>query len=245
MTDVVKLENYINKEEISIPRTPKEYILWFEEKLKITKALKEELKMQNILHRGIAKIFYEELLPLYRLLQNKHTEWGNARFIPIIGNQNYDIEVKTKSNSISRYIEITVANMHEKEHARDEYFLEHGCVNAIGEVVIERDKQGGKKIAVQEEARPHREINQEIKKRIIELITKKMAVAKRPNNTALLVFFVDYIAFRYDKSSSKSEMNTFLDSINTRWQNRYSALYVVGASGSFYERHKEIKNLED
>ncbi|HAH21599.1 MAG: hypothetical protein A2Y00_05640 [Omnitrophica WOR_2 bacterium GWF2_43_52] len=79
MVGVVKLENYINKEEISIPRTPEEYILWFEGKLQITKEQREELKTQNILHKGVAKYFYEELFPLYRLLQNKSKTWKGAQ----------------------------------------------------------------------------------------------------------------------------------------------------------------------
>ena len=244
-SSVERFENYINNEEISQRRTSNEYILWFEEKLRITKEYRKEFKTQNILHQGVAKIFYEELFPLYRLLQNKLEEWKDVQFKPIIGNQNHDVKVKSNINDVPQHIEITVADQDKIEHARMEYFLNHGYVNAIGEVLIERDKKSGKKITVQEEARPSKEINQKIKNRISELINKKMVVKERPNNTALLVFFDDYIAFRYDKSSSKSEMNTFLDSINTEWQNRYSALYVVGASESFYERCKSIKNLQN
>jgi len=242
MMGVVKLENYINAEEISTPRTPNEYILWFEKKLKITKTLREELKSQNILHQGIAKIFYEELFPLYRLLQNKLQEWKNARFTPIIGNQNYDVEVKTENNRTPQYIEIVIANMNEIEHARMEYFLENGHVSMVGGVSIERNRRLGKKITVEEEAHSSEEINRKVKDRINSLINKKIMVKERPNNTALLVFFDDYTSFRYDICSSKSEMNTFLDSIKIEWQNRYSALYIVGASGSFYERPLAIKN---
>lgn len=241
----MRFEEYIKEDEISQPRTPKEFINWFENKLEITKNLREELKTQNILHQGVAKIFYEELFPLYRLLQNKLEEWRGVIFKPIIGNQNYDVKVSPCRENIPNYIEITVADMNEEEKARMEYFLNHGHVNAIGEVVIERDKKRGKKITVYEDACPSGEINQKIRNRIGELINKKMAVKERPNNTALLVFFDDYTAFRYDRCSSKSEMNTFLDSVNTEWQNRYLALYVVGASGSFYERYQTIKNLEN
>ena len=126
-----------------------------------------------------------------------------------------------------------------------EYFLSHGHVNMIGDILIKRDKKLGKKVTVDEEAHSSEEINRKIKNRISELLAKKMAVKERPNSTALLVFFDDYTAFRYDRCSSKSEMNTFLDSINIEWWNRYSAFYVVGVSGSFYEGCQAIKNLEN
>lgn len=233
----VKLENYINEKEISLPRTPDEYISWFEEKLKITKEFREELKIQCILHKGIAKYFYEELFPLYCLLKNKSKAWEKNKFIPIVGNQNFDVRVDPGRNGIPQYIEIVAADRNESEHARMEYFLAHGSVNSIGEVSITREKRNGKKISVDEEAYSSEEINQRVKDRISELINKKITVKERPDNTALLVSFCDYAAFRYDKDSSKVEMNTFLDTLNIQWQIRYLALYAVGMSGqSFYER---------
>lgn len=63
MISVEKLENYINKEEIFQPRTPKEYVLWFEGKLKIIKERGKELKKQILLHEGVSKYFHEELFP--------------------------------------------------------------------------------------------------------------------------------------------------------------------------------------
>lgn len=233
----VKLENYIRAEEIFLPRTPNEYIIWFEEKLEITKKHREELKAQNILHKGIAKYFYEELFPLYRLLQNKSKTWGQAKFIPIIGNQNFDVQVYSDRNGIPKYIEIVVADRNESEHARMEYFLAYGSVNSIGDVSITRNKRNGKRVSVYEKAHSREEINQKIKDRIIELINKKITVKVRPNNTALLVFFDDYTSFRYDLEKSKQEMQAFLDSLNIQWRDKYSALYIVGASGkSFYKK---------
>lgn len=235
-----KLEQYISEDEISQPRTAIEYILWFESKLGITKERREELKKQNILHIGVAKVFYEELFPLYRLLQNKLKEWSDLRFKPGVGNQNYDVEVEAGRGGVPQYIEIVVADRNEEEHARMEYFLNYGQVNMIGDVLIMRDKKNGKTISVDEEAHSSAEINRKIENRISELINKKMAVTERPNNTALLVFFDDYTAFRYDLYTSKPNMDAFLDSIKVCWQNRYSALYVVGASGnSLWQRTRK------
>jgi len=232
-------EQYINKEEISQPRTAEEFICWFEKKLSITNE-RRELRRQNLLHEGVAKIFYEELFPLYRLLQNKAGDWEREKFMPVIGNQNYDVEVQTNRKDVPRYIEITTTDMDEEEKFRMQYFLEHGHVVLTGKVSIRKDKKTGKKINVENEARNHSEGTHEIKDRIKELITKKLSVTKRPDNTALLVYYVDYIYLRYDDGASKNEVDTFIDSINIPWQNQYSMLYVVGASGkSFFEKRGE------
>ena len=240
----MKFENYINKKEISIPRTPKEYILWFEGKLRITKERREEFKTQNILHKGIAKYFYEEMFPLYRLLQNKSKTWERSRFSPVIGNQNFDVKVDSNRKDIPQYVEIVVADRDESENAKMEYFLAHGSVNSIGNVSIERNKRLGKKITVDEEAHSSEEINRRVKDRINSLINKKIMVKERPDNTALLVFFDDYTAFRYDLNKSKSEMEEFLNSIDIPWRDQYSALYIVGASGkSFWGKNGRGNNI--
>ena len=231
----MKLEEYIKEDEISQSSTPKEFIDWFEEKLAITKKLREELEVQNLLHKGIAKDFYEELFPLYRLLQNRRKEWEDMKFKPIIGgHKSYDVEVSNCKQDIPQYIEITVADFDEAEKAKMEYHFNNVLA---GNVLIKRDKKTGKKISVVDnEAHCCEEINQKAKERIIERINDKMTKSP-PSNTALLVYFDDYTAFRYDEAKSKIKMDSFLDSITIQWQNQFVALYVVGVSGkSFHER---------
>lgn len=81
------LESYVSEVEISQSRTLAEFIEWFEQKLSITKEYRDELKEQNILHKGVAKEFYEELFPLYCLLQRKQQEWQGVRITYIPRNQ--------------------------------------------------------------------------------------------------------------------------------------------------------------
>jgi len=232
----MKFEEYIKENEISQPRTPQEYVDWFKEKLAITKTLKEELETQNLLHEGIAKKFYEELFPLYLLLQNKLVEWDRIKVKPIMSNPPYDVEVLTCREDIPNYLEITVTDFDEAEKARMKYHLNNVLA---GNVLIKRDEKTGKKISViDNEAHRCEDINQKVKERIIERINDKMTKSP-PHNTALLVYFDDSIAFCHDKANSKIKMNSFLDSITIQWQNKFVALYVVGASGeSFYERRR-------
>jgi len=213
-----KLENYISKEEISQPRSPKDFIDWFEEKLEITKKLREKLEMQNILHRGRAKIFYEELFPLYRLLQNKRKDWRSAKLTPIIGNQNYDVEVKTCRTDVPKYIEITITDMDEKAIARWKSFASGQGDTGLSGFADELYRQGIDKI-----------------KRAIEQKVKK---GKRPDNTALLVYIDDYEIFPYFKEEPKKEIDSFLCLLDIQWQSKFKFLYLVGISGnSFWERH--------
>lgn len=234
------LENYITKEEISQPRTPKQFVSWFEEKLATTKQLSHALREQNLLHKGIAKYFYEELFPLYRLLQNKLEAWNDVEFIPILGNQNYDIEVKSDRADFLKYIEITQADMNEDEHFRMRYLLEHGSVNKIGKVSKQGTKRAGLKISVINEAKRHTELNLEKKNQIKKAIEDKQKVKRKPDNTALLVDFDDYIAYSQDED--RKEMNKFLDSVYNLWNKQYVTLFVVGASGKgCWEKHNRNK----
>lgn len=216
MTLVKKLENYLNEQEISQPRTPEEYIHWFEEKLEITRDLKEELREQMLLRRGkMSEYFYNELFPLWRLLQNKCGDWEQEKFAPVMGSQNYDIEVRTDRKDVPKYIEIINIDMNAEEYSINRQLFENRYAHVKS---VSRES---------------------IKKRIKEAIDKKMHVAARPDDTALLVYFNDYTAFRYDNDGARHEMTIFADSINIAWQDRYITLYIVGASGkSFYERRR-------
>jgi hypothetical protein len=162
----MSFENYITKEEASIPRNPKEFIDWFKEKLRITKEYRDELKKQNLLHEGIAKIFYEELFPLYRLLQCKEKEWHDTRIMYVYGNQNFDVEIISSRQDIPRFIEITQSDMNKEEYLRMKYFLEKGSVSMIGSVLKEGNKKTGLKISVEEIATDHSEWNLKKKEQI-------------------------------------------------------------------------------
>lgn len=229
------LENYITKNEISMPRTPNKFISWFEEKLNIAKYLQRDSRKQHLLHQGYTKYFHEELFPLYRLLQNKLETWNDINFIPILGNQNFDVKVESSGYNFPKYIEITQADMNEQEHLRMMYFFEHGSVNMVGKVTKEGTKKTGLKFSVEDECGERSETNLKKKSQIKEAIEKKQKVKENPAGTALLVYFDDYIAFSQDKE--RKEMDEFLDTMHSLWNNRYMRLFVVGASGKrFWEK---------
>ncbi|MFA4991290.1 MAG: hypothetical protein WC569_01755 [Candidatus Omnitrophota bacterium] len=233
------LKSYINKNEISQPKTPNEFIEWFEQKLKITKNHREELKKQNILHEGIAKKFYEELFPLYRFLQHKAEEWHDVKINYSPGNQNFDVEVKSDREFIPKYIEITQADMNENESLRMRYFSKKSTVSMTGKVLKKGTKRTGLRISVDDEAKKRCVLISEKMEQIRIAINKKINVTKRPDSTALLVYFDDYIGFTQNKERQK--INVFL-SKNESWKKQYIYLFVVGASGEFFWEKVERNN---
>ena len=223
------INGWINKKEISVPRIPKQFINWFEEKLELVEHLKPDLRKQNLLHKGIAKVFYEELFPLYRLLQNKIEAWNDVELIPILGEQNFDVKINNSKDTFLEYIEITQAGINEYEYLRRVHLSKYGYVNMIGEVLKEGPQKAGLKISIRNELISQDELNSRMINHIKDAIEKKQNVRKRPNKTALLVYFDDYRTFLQDKDWVI--MNNFLDSICNLWLMNYVSLFVVGASG--------------
>jgi hypothetical protein len=241
MDAIKKLEQYLSEEEIYRWRSAEEFIHWVDEKHTIFREWRDNLNSQNLRHEGIAKIWYEEVLPLYCLLKNKADDWKKEKFRLVIGGQNYDVEIQSDNAEIPKYIEITVTNYNETEKARMDFFLQNRRVSLVGDVLIEKNKKNAQKITVVDEFRESK--GESIKALIKERINKKIIVVDRPLGTALLIYFDDYIVFRYDNEQSKFEMNIFLDSINLPWYDKYIGLYLAGASGkSFYQRRRS-KNI--
>jgi hypothetical protein len=229
------LEEIITIEEICSPRTPTQFLEWFEDKLQEIKET-NGVNDQVILRKGIGKFFYEEVFPLFRLLQNKRDVWRELKFKNVRGDQSFDVEIiGSKESEIPSYLEITIAENY-KDYLRMRYFTEHGDVCMTGPVTHTGTKKTGLNVSVANEARKHTEMNQEMKDRIRIAITRKTSKAY-PANTGLLVYFDDYGAF--SRYKDKTVMDGFLDELDVGWIDRFSALYLVGASGNqIWERYR-------
>jgi len=205
------LEEIITIEEICRPRTPTQFLEWFEDKLREIKKT-DGINDQVILREGIGKFFYEEVFPLYRLIQNKKDTWTNLKFKNVYGNQHFDVKIfGTKECKFPSFLEITMADQEYKDHLRMWYFRKRGHVCMTGPVTHTRTKKTGLNVSVANEARKHTEINQEKKDLIRIAITRKTSKAY-PENTGLLVYFDDYMAFSMDKD--KAVMDGFLDELD-------------------------------
>ncbi len=224
LSNVNKFEHYINDLEIAEPRSSAQFIKWYESKLQL---IRDELEgkridsKQMLLHEGIAKIFYEELYPLYKLIQQKEKQWTEISIVPVVGNQNYDVLVNTSAKNVPKYIEITNADRHYDEHLRMQYFLKHGSVDMSADVskkngTIYVDDDGGLDL--------YSDLSSKKQEQIVKAIKSKELSDCRPDNTALLVFFDDSIVFSNDEE--RHELDIVLKTVRL---NRFSHLYVVGS----------------
>lgn len=212
--------------ETSNPRTPDEFICWFKG---IEDALEEyhqglenekagrKFRNESRIRRGRnIKFYYEELWPLFRLLEHKKKEWQNIKVTPIRGNQNFDVLIESSDFSIPNYLEITLANFDKSTHQKMLILNQRGRVNAL-----EKGLNTRKTI-----------VDSAIKKIEARILDKSQK--QRPPRTALLVFFDDYLK-PFEEKESKIEMNDFKKSLMT-WRNQYTHLFIVGTSGKrFWE----------
>jgi len=221
------MDGLITLQEIELFRTPPEFITWFDEYLEKTR-LDQRYKKEILLHEGIAKVVYEEVFPLYRFLQVFGGVWSDLRFRNVIGNQNYDVEIQGGAPLPFRFLEISVADMNHEENLRMQYFLEHGSVPAIGQVTFTGNKRKGMNIEVSNDARQHTEVNNEKKVGIRTSIEQKSSM-NYPAETALLIYFDDYVAFSDD--GDNQDTLEFIDDLEAEWESVFSKIYFVGASG--------------
>ena len=223
----MEMDSLITIEEIQVFRTPPKFIIWFEAYLEKTR-LERKYKRERLLHKGIAKVVYEEVFPLYRFLQVFGGAWPDLRIRNVIGNQNYDVEIQGEAPLPFEFLEVTVADINYDEILRRQCLLENRSVPAIGPVIYTGNKRTGWNIKVPYGFHLHADVNNEKKERILESIEKK-SEKSYPPETALLIYFDDYVAFSGD--GDNQDMLDFIDNLEGDWESVFSKLYIVGAAG--------------
>jgi len=91
----MQIEDIVSVEEIETPRYPEEFVLWVEHILEqINRSNDPELKRQVFCRSGlVGKRFYEEILPLCALINEKRVSWHGARIQPALGSQTFDAKI--------------------------------------------------------------------------------------------------------------------------------------------------------
>lgn len=220
------LEAFITPEEIERERSPDDFVDWFERFLERTHG-DRSLREQILLRRGIAKPVYEEVFPLYRLLSHKRVIWREKKFRNVLGSQPYDVIV-TPAGGPFDLIEITVADIDQAEAMRMEVFVAKGRVPAAAPVTWSGTKRTGHHVEISEDMQLHSGLVEKKKVQIIDAVERKCRRA-RMVNSALLVYFDDYVCFADD--GDLPLMRNTLNAVRPIWQRQFRALYVVGASG--------------
>ncbi len=221
----------ISKKDIEQFRNPAEYIQWFEFHLESTRDWTDrEALAQRSKHKGIWKVFYEELFPLYSLLKHKKLDWKNSRFCNIVTKTpSHDVVIE---NNEMAYLEIGTTSFDDGEAFRTDEFLEKRQVSSFAEIIRKRKKPhppiGIKDTSPSAGVRVQKAVDD-----ISKLIKKKLENDNYVDGTGLVI--------DYDDSSmpySEGHYNTIryaASGFNSQWKDKFKALFLVGTSGSVIE----------
>lgn len=226
------LEQLVTPDEIAQDRSPADFVVWFERFLEKTRG-DEGCRREILLRQGLAKPVYEEVFPLYRLLDLKRTAWSERRFRNVLGNQPYDVSVTPAVPGSFAFIEITTADNDQAEALRMEVFVEKGAVSGIGPVTWSGTKRTRRSVEISEDMQLHSDLLKKKRNQIVAAIERK-SQRDYPAGTALLVYFDDYVAFA--DPDDQPVMQEVLAATREVWRSRFCTLFIVGASGKrFWE----------
>lgn len=195
----MRLEELLSEPEIQTPRRPHIFLEWFEALLRRIHAINDDQLNRQVLTRaGIAKQMYEELFPLYRLLQEKRNEWASISVRNVLGNQAGDVEIISHgadSGKIPEKLEITYAVSGRDHMLRMGHLADHGWTSMSGP--LSELGQGGQKItrievgcsAVEEKVA---EVFKLVRRRIGDKVKKKYG-----QKTGLVVYIEDDGTFQH------------------------------------------------
>lgn len=221
------LERLITPAEITQDRSPVEFVAWFERFLEKTRG-DHSCREEILLRQGLAKPVYEEVFPLYRLLSIKREAWSGRRFRNVLGNQPYDVIATPTTSGAFSFLEITTADNDQAESVRMEVFLEKGSVPAIAPVTWTGTKRSGRSVEISEDMQLHSDSVKRKREQIVAAIERK-SQRDYPPETALLVYFDDYVAFA--DPDDQLVMAEVLAVTREVWRRKFCALYIIGASG--------------
>jgi len=211
----------IPKDEIETFRSPSEYVQWFKSHLE-TIGRDRTYREEALQHKGFWKKFYEELFPLYSLLNHKQAEWIESRLRNVIGDQSYDVEIQ--SNTLT-HLEIGTTEFDYVEVFRMREFSDKGYVSVLGKPKRNRKNR---LVAIEDEARPHDNIVQERIESIVTLIESKSA-KKYPAATGLVVYYDDS-SIMFDEVDNEA-IRSRVDGLRPKWESTFDVVYLVGPRG--------------
>jgi hypothetical protein len=229
------MDEEITEDAITKKRTPKELIMWVEEKIKTT----DEKTIR--LRQGLAKQLVEEAYPLAIFAFKKYGETESVCVKPVIGNQNYDAVLIDNSHppaSVS-YIEVTQAHEGEDEYLRAFLLQKNGYVPVTGSIQKEGTKKKGLRVSARLEAVSVTEVAESELRKIVDAILRKEG-KNYPVDTCLIVKFDDGYMFRHAAD------NITIDRIvheNILGHNlHFNEIYLVGKFKKIFRQYALVRN---
>ena len=231
----MKLESIVSISDIESTRLPAEFVAWFDSLLtQIHESDDDELSKEVFLRNtNLSKRFYEELFPLFALLEKKKDEWTDVKITPALGYQNYDAKVESSDPDHPEWLEITYVILGRDYKLRMEYFLEHGFTSMTGPVE-ETNTSSGRRIRIIKEAKLAEDTIKEVSSLIEERIKKK-AEKEYPPKTGFIIWVEDYGTFRKEKNFNR--LKELIDDNYEAISRSFSHTYLIlSSNGAIYEK---------
>jgi hypothetical protein len=194
----MKLNAITTRSDIETPRRAIDFVTWYEALLdRIRIEPDHELREQVLMRSGLAKVFYEELFPIYRLMQIKAADWTDVEVTPVLGNQNYDARIVcrgTRPTGLPDWLEVTCVVDGRDDKFRMRHLVDHGITSMTGAVKTPRER-GRAKVEIDDDVQSCDDtvagMLRLLEKRIVDKVAKIY-----PANTALILFVESHGTFR-------------------------------------------------
>jgi hypothetical protein len=226
----MRLESIVSVVEIETWRSPQTFLNWFDGLLSTIHAVDDaELRRQLLLHRGLAKKIYEEVFPLYRLVQYKQHQWSSVSVRNILGNQPFDVEIDKRGKPVTEIpnrLEITYA-VEPDYFNRMQYMVQHGHTNMTGNVssVVQR---GQKMIQVENAFKLIEDTVNEVSTLVQHRINKKNSKGYAPG-IGLIIYVEDFGTFQHS-TKDWIKLEAVVNSNLIRLREFFQVTYLIRSS---------------
>lgn len=223
-------------DDITIPRSTSEFVKWVDDKCEEI-ANNVEVKKDALLHSGIYKEFYEEILPLRYFVEHAFDSSSNSICIPNLGDEDFDAVIIDKSvvPPIKQKVEITCASQNYEENLRMEFLLQNGHVSSWGPLSVTGTKKTGHKIQVESECiehEAHLALALSSIKRAIKGKSIRHETDSRYNDGHILIIAFD--DWQWFSTKDHDKTCKFIRQAITEIQLYFPAIYLIGLSGKTF-----------
>lgn len=229
-------EDFVTAEEIEKERTSDELAVWIESKISAIAAHaggKEAIRLR----RGLCKKLVEEVYATSIFAKHKYASEPLVRFLPVLGNQQYDVRVRDMrvTPPFIHYLEVTQAHEGEQDYLRMLELTRKGHVWASGNVTKKGTKHTGIELTVDSSAKSMSEHIDRGTKLIKEAVERK-AGGRYNSNTSLVVMYEDTIAFQDEQE--RLELDSFMRTLLPKSNLEFDRLYLVGWSKQNFHEYE-------
>ena len=222
MIDLLTSKTYIE------PRTPKQLYSWIE-LIKSEAAKTKHEKNQSNLHEGLYKQLMEELYPISCYCSNIYEDREGVSIMPVLGNQNFDAIIRDNDKNIEYNIEVTCSIDGYDRRLRMEHFVQYGTTSFSGKPPVRIANGEVRRLGIDDiDFDESSLLRQSLFSRVMADFQKKQS-KKYESGTVLLIYFDDFLSYRFDDPDDRNELLEFFVNKKIKLFS-FNSVYFIGAS---------------